>query len=226
MITATASIPAVDFRRPRWFAANGVVCAAVAVLCAVPRGTHGEEIAGSQATEAKPNAVLASSLAALPAEEAEPVRRIQTAPGTSDDAVAAATPARWTSSAELSGGQYRWSATRRGFDVGMAVVAPPQEGHRFDVRSENAGPLMPDLPSFSLGLRRERPVQGASTLVDRATGTSREAAYVSKIGLEWKPAQSQVKFMREGLGLRLDGQERMTVRLRKGVLGIYMQRKF
>jgi hypothetical protein len=29
-----------------------------------------------------------------------------------------------------------------------------------------------------------------------------------------------------GLGIRLDGDDRMTVRLRKGVLGIYMQRKF
>ena len=225
MRAATVPAHAVDFRRPRLLGANGVVCAAVAVFCVVPRA-HAQDVGSTQAAEPKPNAVLASSLAAMPADEAEPVRHVQTASSPSDGARTAAEPVRWMSSAELSGGQYRWSATRRGFDVGMAVAAPPQEGHRFDARSENAGPLMPDLPSFSLGLRRERHVQSASTLVDRATGTAREASYVSKIGLEWKPAQSQVKFMREGLGFRLDGQDRMTVRLRKGVLGIYMQRKF
>ena len=67
----------------------------------------------------------------------------------------------------------------------------------------------------------------ASTLLERATGGGGAAAsYGSKIGLEWKPAQSQVNFLREGLGIRLDGNDRMSVRLRKGVLGIYMHRKF
>jgi len=51
-------------------------------------------------------------------------------------------------------------------------------------------------------------------------------SYVSRIGLQWKPPQSQVNFIREGLGIRLDGDNRMTVRLRKGVVGVYMQRKF
>ena len=62
-------------------------------------------------------------------------------------------------------------------------------------------------------------------LLSRATGL-RNDAYVSKVGLEWKPAQSQVNFLREGLGFRLDGNDRMTVRLRKGVIGVYMHRKF
>ena len=206
-------------------AANGVICAAVALVCGLPRGGHAHDVGTADAADAKPNVVLASSLATLPSDESEPARHAESGAVPTDDAAWVVKPARWTSSAELSGGQYRWSASRRGFDVGVAVAAPPQDGHRFDVRSENALPAA-NLPSFTLGLRRDAQVPSASTLVDRATGTARDASYVSKIGLEWKPAQSQVKFMREGLGFRLDGQDRMTVRLRKGVLGVYMQRKF
>jgi len=108
----------------------------------------------------------------------------------------------------------------------MNFPMPAQDGRRGDLRADNVGPLVPTLPSLSVGLRREGQAPTASTLRDRSTGSASSASYVSKIGLEWKPPQSQVNFLREGLGIRLDGNDRMTVRLRKGVLGLYMQRKF
>ena len=56
--------------------------------------------------------------------------------------------------------------------------------------------------------------------------SARAESYGSKIGVEWKPAEPEINFLREGLGIRLEGNNRMTVRLRKGMLGIYMHRKF
>ena len=193
----------------------------------MPRHGH----AADALADAKPNVVLASALAAVPADETTapsqpaPSQRVDSTTAERDEPSALAA-ARWTSSAELSGGQYRWSASRGGLDVGMNFAMPAQDGRRVDLRADNAGPLVPTLPSLSVGLRRDNQVPTASTLLDRSTASTRGASYVSKIGLEWKPPQSQVNFLRGGLGIRLDGNDRMTVRLRKGVLGLYMQRKF
>lgn len=132
---------------------------------------------------------------------------------------------RWSSSAELSGGSYRWTLSRGPFDMGMSFDAPGRTGRAFDFRSAPAGPVVSVLPSFSLGLRRASPPAPAGTLLERSS-PSRTETYVSKLAVEWKPAESQVNFLREGLGIRLDGSDRMTVRLRKGVLGIYMHHKF
>ena len=161
----------------------------------------------------------------MPADDAAPTGSAETMSSEREEAPVPVT-LRWSSSAELSGGQYRWSASRGSFDVGMNF-AVPQNGGRFDSRSETPSLLLPTLPALSVGLRHE--AQGlatASSLLERSTGTASNGSYVSKIGLEWKPPQSQVNFIREGLGIRLDGNNRMTVRLRKGVVGLYMQRKF
>ncbi len=139
-----------------------------------------------------------------------------------------ALPLRWSSSAELSGGIYRWSLSRGALDIGMSVDAPVRNARPFDSRFDTPRPLPATLPALSLGLRRlaAGPPTPASTLLERALGQAGAEPTVSKVGVEWKPAESQVSFLREGLGIRLDGNDRMTVRLRKGVLGIYMQRRF
>ncbi|HEX7442008.1 MAG TPA: hypothetical protein VF319_18135 [Caldimonas sp.] len=110
----------------------------------------------------------------------------------------------------------------------MSVDAPLRNARPFDSRSDTQGPLPATLPALSLGLRRlaaEQPTP-ASTLLERALGQAGAESTLSKVGVEWKPAEPQVNFLREGLGIRLDGNDRMTVRLRRGVLGIYMQRRF
>ena len=48
---------------------------------------------------------------------------------------------------------------------------------------------------------------------------------VSKVGIEWKPAQSQV-FFNGGVGVRLTGDDSVVMRLRKGTLGLYVKRSF
>lgn len=175
--------------------------------------------------DARPNVALASTLSAMPVGESTPARPTETAISSSEET--SAPPSRWASGTELSGGSYRFSAYRGALDVGMNFRPPVPSGKAYDLRSEQSGPIGSNLPSLSLGLRRTAgQVPTASSLLERATGNAGAASYVSRIGLEWKPAQSQVNFLREGLGIRLDGNDRMSVRLRKGVLGLYMHRKF
>ncbi len=214
--------PLFDLHRRRpCAAANKLLCAGFVAICSMPG--HGE--AAEALADAKPNVVLASVLAATPAYDTVTDAR-RDATTVERDALSTFTAMRWSSSAEVSGGQYQWSASRGGLDIGMSFAMPAQDGRRVDLLSDNAGPLVPTLPSLSVGLRRGSEPPTASTLLDRSTESTGGAAYASKIGLEWKPQQSRVNFLREGLGIRLDGDDRMTVRLRKGVLGIYMQRKF
>jgi hypothetical protein len=137
-------------------------------------------------------------------------------------------PQRWMASAEWSGRRYRWSLQRGALDIGLAFE-PIDPGLRpLDLRSQSPAPLVPTLPTLSLGVHRvgQGGLPVASNLLERALGAPREGGYSSRVGIEWKPAQSQLNFLRDGLGVRLDGNDRMTVRLRKGVLGIYMHRKF
>ena len=143
------------------------------------------------------------------------------------ESAVASPPTRWASSAELVGRSYRWSLSRGALDLGMRFDAP-----RSATQAANLGaPLSPvgtELPALSLGWRL--PASGrapsAGTLLERAMESARGESAGSKIGVEWKPAEPQINFLREGLGIRLEGNDRMTVRLRKGMLGIYMHRKF
>ena len=48
---------------------------------------------------------------------------------------------------------------------------------------------------------------------------------VSRVGIEYKPAQSRVT-LNQGLGLRLNGDDKVTMRLRKGSLSLYYKRNF
>ena len=65
----------------------------------------------------------------------------------------------------------------------------------------------------------------ASHLVDRTLGSGSAVPAVSRVGIEYKPAQSQV-FLNQGLGFRLNGDDKLTMRLRKGSLGLYFKRNF
>ena len=88
-------------------------------------------------------------------------------------------------------------------------------------------PLAADLPSVSIGLRSTAIKSDGvtSNLVDRAFGNGGGEAVVRKVGIAWKPAQSRV-FLNQGLGIRFDGDDRLTVRLKKGSFGLYMQSSF
>lgn len=121
---------------------------------------------------------------------------------------------------------YRWSLTRGALDVGVRFEARPAALLPVDARYDSAAPAGSMLPALSLGLRTvsDGPAP-AGSLIDRALGSATAVPSVSKVAIEWKPAQSQV-FLNHGLGFRLGGDDKVTMRFRKGSLGIYMKHSF
>jgi hypothetical protein len=135
-------------------------------------------------------------------------------------------PPRWSRRAELSDSVYRWSASRGALDLGIRFDASARGQFATDARSrlDNAGPLVQPLPALSLGLHSiDAP---PSSLLKQLGGSDSGLAYTHRVGIEWKPAQSELLFLRQGLGVRLSGDDRLTMRLRKGTLGLYMKRDF
>ncbi len=136
---------------------------------------------------------------------------------------------RWTASYDVSRSDYRLSLGRGALDLGVrleprgGVVRLPES--RLDAIAP-AAPLVADLPALSIGLRSTtlRSDAPANNLVDRTFGSGGES-YVRKLGIEWKPAQSRI-FLNQGLGIRLDGDDRVMVRMRKGSLGLYLRSNF
>jgi len=135
----------------------------------------------------------------------------------------AAPAPRWTAGGTLRPDGYRMSVARGALGLGM----------RFEPRivplRPTETPVEPTtltLPAVSVELRSvaAQPA-AASSLAERALGAGSDGTTVSKVGIEWKPAQSQI-FFRGGVGVRLSGDDSVVMRLRKGTLGFYMQRNF
>ena len=140
------------------------------------------------------------------------------------DAIEAATPLPWSASAEFSGGSYRWSLSRGTLDIGLRFETPSRAGFGVDSRLETPGAPLQTLPALSLGLRSDEPP--AVGWLRRAAGFEPAPGYSRWVGIEWKPAESQVMFIRQGLGVRLGGDDRLSMRLKRGSLGIYFKRSF
>src|SRR4029078_2676755 len=110
-------------------------------------------------------------------------------------------------------------------DLGLDFQRRAAAARIADARFDSAAPPGSVLPALSFGLRSARPPAAASTHVDRTVDPGTAAPYVSRVGVEYKPAQSQV-FLNHGVGFRLSGDDRLTMRLRKGSLGLYFKRNF
>ena len=80
-----------------------------------------------------------------------------------------------------------------------------------------------------LGLRY-RTTEHSSVYADashvRGLGLDAEDRVVGKVGVEFKAAQSDWRIAYGGLGLRLAGDARMTVKVRRSGVAIYMRRAF
>jgi len=132
----------------------------------------------------------------------------------------------WSASGALEDGGYRLSLSRGSLDLGLRFDARVAAARPIDGRYDSAAPPGVMLPSVSFGLRRVAAGPAAPAgLAERALGGSTAIPEVSKVGVEWKPAQSQV-FFNQGVGFRLGGDDRLVMRLRRSSLGIYMQRTF
>lgn len=133
---------------------------------------------------------------------------------------------QWSASGAPADGGYRMSLSRGALDFGMYFEPRVAAARSLDARFDSAAPAGAMLPALSFGLRSVSASRvPASSLVERALGSGTGVPYESKVGIEWKPAQSQV-FLNHGVGVRLSGDDRVTMRLRKGSLGIYLKRNF
>ncbi len=164
------------------------------------------------ATMAGSGAAVAAGTDAAPAPSASTVA----APG------AAPPPLRWTTTSGLSGRDYRWSASRGSVDLGMQFEVGSQV--RSAGRPESATPQVQTLPALNLGLSSVDRRSG--TTLRQLAGADEAIGASHRVGIEWKPAESQTLFLRQGLGVRLSGDDRLTMRLRKGTLGLYMKEQF
>ncbi len=143
-------------------------------------------------------------------------------------ALADPVPVRWSSSAEVIGTTYRWSMYRGPLDVGLGFDLGERAGRRLEPVLESPVPVTSMLPSIHFGLRsiERRDPAPASSLLERSLGVQAVAPPATRIGIEWKPAEPQVSFLRQGLGIRLDGDQRLVMRLRKGWIGVYLKSEF
>ena len=134
---------------------------------------------------------------------------------------------RWQSRASLSDGTFGSAFSRGKLDVGVRFDTPTRAVRLGEAPIDPVLAYLSPAPTLSVGLRSTSAAAApaASSLIDRATGASIGQQSERKVGLEWKPAQSRV-FLNRGLGIRLDGDDRVTMRMKKGSLGLFMQTAF
>ena len=130
---------------------------------------------------------------------------------------------RWSTSAEIDSNSYRVSLSRGKLDLGVGFDAPAGAATRTVRGVDPAGPIVPALPSLSVGLRSVTPGSPPNSLIARASADGATPAATQRVGLEWKPAPSSV-FVRGGL--RLTGDDRVTMKVRSGRVGLYMKSTF
>ena len=158
-----------------------------------------------------------------PAMGGEPASDAAAGDGSASDAVPVAV--RWSAIGEPSDAGYRVSLARGGIDVGLDFQPRLAAVRTADARFDSAAPPGAMLPALSFGLRSVSAPAPASNLVDRTHGSGPAVPSVSRVAIEYKPAQSRV-ILNQGLGFRLGGDDKLTMRLRKGSLGIYLKRNF
>jgi len=158
-----------------------------------------------------------------PAVGGEPASDEAAGDGTGSAAVPVAT--RWSASGEASDAGYRVSLARGGFDVGLDFQRRLAAVRVVDARVDSAAPPGAMLPALSFGLHSVSTPVPMSNLVDRTLGSGAAAPSVSRVGIEYKPAQSRV-ILNQGFGFHLSGDDKLTMRLRKGSLSIFLKRRF
>lgn len=128
---------------------------------------------------------------------------------------------------------YRWWASSGRVDWGLglgtlAYVARPN-GSVPGLVGDGAVRSLANGTVFTMGLRvrtSDRSVVYADAAGVRGLGLDTGDAVVGRVGLEFKAAQSRWNVNYGGLGLRLAGDTRMTLRVRRGGLSVYMRSSF
>jgi len=147
---------------------------------------------------------------------------------------------------EMGGLSYRWWLRRGRADIGVGVgtvgyLVSPIEGlgaspHSLVYTGPHshvyAGPhtLAHAAPTVTLGWRYQvddRSMVFADALQARLShADDRSEVYSTKVGMEWKERKSRVGFEKGALGVQFDSGLRMSLRARKGGLGLYLRGQF
>ena len=126
----------------------------------------------------------------------------------------------------------RWVSRGRadvGWGIGSVLLVDRPTGLLPGRYGDAAGVTTGAGTMLMLGLRYRTGAQSsiyADAAQVRGLGLDGEDRVVGKVGIEFKVAQSNWKISYGGLGFRLAGDARMTVKLRHGGLGIYMRSTF
>jgi hypothetical protein len=164
--------------------------------------------------------MMTSCVGAAGASEPESTLRSSSAVASSPQAALN----NWSTRSEVSGSNYRWSLSRGALDLGLRFDMPSGKYGGASSPLRPTGPFASALPSLSLGLRTvDVPPSG---VLKQLSGEGAPQAHSQRLGIEWKPAESDLLFLRQGLGVRLSGDDRLTMRLKKGALGIYLKQEF
>ena len=129
----------------------------------------------------------------------------------------------WITRGEVDGNSYRMSLSRGKLDMGVGFEPPVGLATRTTRSVDPASPIVATVPSLSVELRTDSAGPPPSSLIARATAEGTAPAATRRVGLEWKPAQSGM-FVRGGL--RLAGDDRVTMRVKGGRVGVYMKSTF
>lgn len=128
---------------------------------------------------------------------------------------------------------YRWWASQGRADLGLglgtiAYVARPT-GILPGLAGDGATLPLGAGTVLTLGMRyrtSERSALFADAAGVRGLPVDRGDVVVGKVGIEFKSARSRWNIAYGGLGLRFAGDTRMTLRVRKGGVSVYMHRSF
>ena len=146
---------------------------------------------------------------------------------TIDDASPSSPSERWLSRTEYSVGAQRWSLTRGSVEIAMSLNSNRSVEGTLGVGGERSRSLVNTPPALSIGLQD---VVGYETtrgsLLSRSTEMREREAPSQRMGLEWTPVLPRVHLARDGFGIRLQGNQRVTMRLRNGTVTVYAQRAF
>ncbi len=80
---------------------------------------------------------------------------------------------RWSTSAEVDSNSYRLSLSRGKLDLGVGFDAPPGPATKTARSVDPVGPIVPTLPSLSIGLRSATAGAPPNSLIERASATAR-----------------------------------------------------
>ncbi len=113
-----------------------------------------------------------------------------------------------------------------GFEFALGPATSADLPHPVSA-SRGPRPLWTAIQTVRLGWRYRMPDQAALVaLRPDLRSVGRGDTTFTKVGVEWKPAQSQIDFLRGGLGFMLDRADHMSIRLRRGSFGVYLNRRF